>query len=611
MINLGDTGLIVQYIQNFLKDNYNPNIHLSDEYDKETHATLIEYLKLPEIIDSYSMKDLILQNFTFREEQPPNLLINGGGVWNFDFDITLDTIRFFNRPISQCFDGALRFINEYTDEIDELCRQHGWHLTHYSKFKYDKNTQASSSIEFVLTKDSRKQLLPSKDIINMINLSTNEYLLGKCFLDENNAYHGVMQNSNKYKISYIPVKPGDKFTVSHGYKYPCEIAIGYTESTLQELKINEYVTVYNLVSHLSKSTYGELNPGDYVIYEIPKDSDAKYLLIQMPYKNNLISPTTKKINVQVGDINQDGIIDFDENNPESDYMILKRYVDAKSEGKDSPFTLSGINLIAANINRDMDIDGKPIVDEIDLKQFEAAIEAYNKLGKSIDFGEAVYEKEIDLSESDYDRLLVMYGDIEENNKNNELNIPIKDYQNTPWLIHDCFLPYILGSAIHTYSDARDVEWLQKQIVIIQPRYEGLRWGHYDSPESFISDDYFKWNETKSKYEYYINGLYTGYILSSNDIFNSDIRRESNLTLMDIRIMNGKIMTNDKWTGKLVLKDGTITKELSQYSLREIVKQFQLSTNNFYKEQSKEQIKFINGFVDPLTEKRLKQAIQEF
>ena len=44
-INFGDTGLIVQYIQNFLKDNYNKNIHLSDEYDKETHKALIDYLK--------------------------------------------------------------------------------------------------------------------------------------------------------------------------------------------------------------------------------------------------------------------------------------------------------------------------------------------------------------------------------------------------------------------------------------------------------------------------------------------------------------------------------------------------------------------------------------
>ena len=609
MIKLGDTGLIVQYIQNFLKDNYNENIHLSDEYDKDTHKALIEYLKLPEVIDSYSMKDLIINLFTFREEQPPNILIDGGGVWNFDFDITLDTIRFYNRPINQCFDGALKFISQYMDEVDEVCRQNGWYLSYHSKFVYDKNFTDNRVAEFILTKESRKQLLPSKDIINMINFSTNDYLLGRCFIDENNAYHGFIQNSNIYKISYIPANPGDIFTISHGYKYPCEIAIGYTEYSLQELKNSDYTTVYNIVSHLNKSTYGELNPGDYEIYKIPKNSKCKYLLIQMPYKDNLISPTSQKITVKIGDINQDGKIDFDKNNPESDYMLLKRYVEAKSNGDMLPFTLSGANLIAANINKDIDVNGDQIIDEIDLRKFDAAIEAFNTLGKAIDFGETIYEKEIDLSESDYDRLLVIYGDIEENNNGNELNIPLEEYQTNPWLVHECFIPYILGSAIHTYSDYRDIEWLQKQIVKIQPSYEGLRYGLYDSPESYISNDYFLWNETKTKYEYYVNGLYTGYILSSNDIFNSDIRRESNLTLINVKIVNGRILKDNQWTGKIVLSNGTVTKDSAKYSLREIIKQFQIATNKFYQYQSKEQIKFINGFVDPLTEKRLKQAIQ--
>ena len=607
MINFGDKNIIVQYIQNFLKDNYNENIHLSDEYDKDTHKALIEYLQLPEVIDSYSMKDLILKNFTFREEQPPNALINGGGVWNFDFDITLDSIRFYNRPINQCFDGGLRFISEYMNEVDELCRQHGWYLSYYTKFTYNKNEEINKVAEFILIKENRKQLLPSKDIINMINLSMNNYLLGKCFLDENNAYHGMIQDSNIYKISYIPAKPGDKFTITHGYKYPCEIAIGYTEYSLTDLKSGDYTTVYNIISHLSKSTYGELNPGDYDIYEIPKDSNCKYLLIQMPYKDNLISPTSQKITVKLGDINQDGVIDFDKNNPESDYMLLKRYVDAKSAGENLPFTLSGANLIAANINRDIDINGNQVIDEIDLKKFEAAIEAFNTLGKAIDFGEAIYEKEIDLSESDYDRLLIMYGDIEEGNLNNELNIPLEEYQTNPWAIHDCFLPYILGSAIHPYSDNRDIQWLQQQIIKLQPRYEGLRWGYYDSAESFISNDYIQWNETKAVYEYYQNGLYTGYILSSNDIFNSELRREYNMTLANISIYNGKILIDNEWTGKIVLENGMITKELSQYSLKEIIKSFQLQTNELYKDHSREQIKFINGYVDPLTEKRLKQA----
>ena len=279
MINLGDRSLAVQYIQNFLKDNYNKNIHLSDEYDKDTHKALIEYLQLPEVLDSYSMKDLILEKYTFREDQPPNALINGGGVWNFDFDITLDTIRFYNRPINQCFDGALRFISEYIEDIDELCRANGWYLANYTKFKYDNSQEITKVAEFMLVKESRKQLLPVKDIIKMINFSMNDYLLGKCFIDENNSYHGYIQDSNLYKISYIPAKPGDVFTISHGYKYACELAIGYVEVNINDLKHSELVSVNNIISHLSKSVYGEMNPGQYEIYEIPEDSECTYLVI--------------------------------------------------------------------------------------------------------------------------------------------------------------------------------------------------------------------------------------------------------------------------------------------------------------------------------------------
>ena len=607
MINLGDRSLAVQYIQNFLKDNYNKNIHLSDEYDKDTHKALIEYLQLPEVLDSYSMKDLILEKYTFREDQPPNALINGGGAWNFDFDITLDTIRFYNRPINQCFDGALRFISEYMEDIDKLCRANGWYLANYTKFKYDNSREITKVAEFLLVKESRKQLLPVKDIIKMINFSMNDYLLGKCFIDENNSYHGYIQDSNLYKISYIPAKPGDVFTISHGYKYACELAIGYVETNINDLKHSELVSVNNIISHLSKSVYGEMNPGQYEIYEIPEDSECTYLVIQMPYQNNLISPSSQKITIKLGDINQDGRIDFDINNPQSDYMILKNYVENRDD-VNTP-TLTGASLVAANINKDIDINGNPVVDESDLKMFEARIKAFQNNGIAIDFGETIYEKEIDLTESDYDRLLVIYGNIEEGNSNNELNIPIEDYQTNPWSIHDCFLPYIYGSAIHTYSDSRDIEWLQKLIMKFQPRYEGLRWGYYDNADSFISNDYIKWNETKAKYEYFVNGLYTGYILSSNDIYNADLRRESNMTLSNIKILNGRILVNNEWTGKLVLYNGSITTELSQYSLKEIIKSFQLSTNQFYKHQTTEQIKFINGFVDPLTERRLKQATQ--
>ena len=182
-INFGDTGLIVQYIQNFLKDNYNKNIHLSDEYDKETHKALIDYLKLPEIMEPNDIKDLLISLFTFKEEKPPHKLINGGGIWNFNFDMTPDKIIFWNRDINQCFNGAIEFISEHMDDVDKVCRLHGWKLSGYTSFKYNKNKiDEEHKIKFIISKDNREQLLPASDVLKMINLSMNDYLLGKCFL---------------------------------------------------------------------------------------------------------------------------------------------------------------------------------------------------------------------------------------------------------------------------------------------------------------------------------------------------------------------------------------------------------------------------------------------
>ena len=616
MINFGDTGLIVQYIQNFLKDNYNKNIHLSDEYDKDTHKALIEYLKLPEILDVLELKNLLLSLFTFKETQPPHRLINGGGIWNFDFEMTPDTLTFYNRDINQCFNGALEFIAGYMDDVDDICRQHGWSLTGYTNFIYNENSNNIQKAKFTLTKDNRQQLIPSSDVFKMINLSMNDYLLGKCFLDENNAYHGFIQDSDLYKISLIEAKPGETFTISHGYKYPCELAIGYTNKTLFELKHETLSTVENIVSRLAKSKYGELNPGDYEIYTIPEDVECTYLLIQMPYKNNLISPTSKKIRVKIGDINQDGIIDYV--GEDSDYSILKNYVEAIREGKPHR-NLSGINLIAANINKDIDVNGNQIIDEIDLRLFENKISDHKLYGTPLDFGETIYEKEIDLSESDYDRLLVMYGNIEDGNLDengnydNHLNIPIEEYQLNPWVIHDEFLPYILGSAIHKYSDIRDITWLQESIKTLEEKYEPIRYGLYDDINDYISNDYLKWNESKTVFELYQNGLYSGYILETknNDIQNGMFKREYDRLDTSMKILNGRILINDEWKGQCVLPNGMITSKNAMYSLKSLIKSFQLSANDFYKNQSEEQIKFISGNVDPLTEKRLKIILQNY
>ena len=601
-INFGDSNLIVQYIQNFLKDNYNKNIHLSDEYDKETHRALINYLQLPEILDSYKMKDLLISNFTFKNPQPPNELINGGGIFNFDFKLTPTEIEFYNRPINQCFDNGLRFINEYIDNIETFVKQYGWNLVYYTKFKFSNNEKNYNTLKFILRKDARKQILPGNEIINMINMYDNSMLLNKCFIDEKNSYHGFIQNSKFYKICYIPAKPGDTFTITHGYKYACEMAISYTEHTLEELKSDSGYGVEKIVSHLSSSSLGELNPGQYEIYNIPYTSNCKYLLVQMPYKNELILPKNKQIKIKIGDINQDGIIN------EQDYLLLKEYVESKELGTTSSTNLSGKSLIAANINKDIDVNGEQIVDRLDLNLFKSQLDRYKTTNIPIDFGETIYEQEIELKDSDFDRLLIMYGNIELGNKDNQLNIPINEYQTEPWAVHECFLPYILNSAIHKYSNINDIEWLQDKVSKINNNYNGIQIGVYDDAESYLANEYFIWNINKTIYEYYVNGLNTGYILDG-DLYNGNLRRESTMGLSNMKILNGRFIVNDEWAGKLVLSSGLITKDLASNSLKEIIKDFQIKSNIFYKDKTENQIKFINGYVDPLTERLINQYTQ--
>lgn len=599
MINFNDSNLYVQYIQNFLKENYNRNLILSDVYDIDTHKALIEYLKLPEIIESTKMKDLLIQNFVFREDGPPNKLINGGGLWNFNFDITPDYLRFYNRPLDECFSNAIAFIGEYIEDIKEFCKQYGWILQRYDLPIYNKKNNDTYTTSFTLVKDKRPQLLPCKDIINMINLCTNEYLLHKCFIDENNSYHGFVQDSLYYKIMCIEAKPGESFTIAHGYDYPCEIAVAYTTHTLKEIKQDGY-TVNNIVSYMEKSVNGMLYSDDYIIYTIPEDVECTYLLVQVPFLNSLLYKNNKTFKVKIGDINNDGIID------ENDLNLLKKYVDYKSGNSSLPFNLSEIQLIAANITRDVDVHGKPIVNEHDVINFETALENAKINHTKLNFGEVIYEKVANQIETSLDKLLIIYGDITQNNINNELNIPISEFKTNPWAIHEEFLSYIIGSTIHKYSNINDITTLQKNVKKIFGTYGNKKfiWGRYDEPKDYISNEEFVYNQIKGVYEYKRNGLFTGYVLNRNTPQNSELILETTKRPSGIHILNGRWIENNKWTGKIVLSNGTICTEFAKNSLREIIKNFQIQINKKYKNQTSDEIKFINGYLTPTTEKYL-------
>jgi len=491
MIKFGDKNLYVSYIQNFLKENYNYDLIITDEYNINTHRTLINYLKEYEILDCYKLKDELLSYYTYRDVNPPHELIDGGGLWNFNFDISPDYIRFFNRPIKDCLTGGLKFILEHIDSVKSFCEYRGWKVTFYTTYTYTEKGEVPSA-EIIIEKTTRKQLLPGKAIIKMINLSLNQFLNNKCFLDEQHSYHGFIQDSDNYSILCVDAKPGEVFTISHAFNDTCEMAIANTNHTFEEIKNMDSVA-NDIQDHLYNSALGEIKKENYVVYNIPLDSDCKTLLIQINNKR---------------------------------HKVL------------------------------------------------------------------------------HDKILVMQGDVTYNNPNNELNIPIKEFNTNPWCIHEEFLSYILGSSIHKYSNFNDIEWLQNNVSKYFPKYIKLSAGVYDESSDYILNEYLAWDKLNSVYKYFKNNVYTGYILDSNDILNGHLIRESDLQKSAMQIKNGKFILHDKQTGSMVLSNGFITKENAINSLREIIKHFQIESNKIYKNNSKEQIKFINGYVNPLTEKRL-------
>ena len=483
MINFGDKSLIVDYLQTFLKEHFNKSLISTGIYDYDTHFNLIQFLKKPEIISNIDMKRLIINEFTFKDINPPHMLINGGGIYNFSFKITDDSILFYSKPINECYNNAYLFLSNYKNNIDSFCKKYGWYLQNY-------NVTDLKSIEFVIKK-SGIQILPNSDILKMINLNLNKILNNRCFVDENNSYHGFIQNSNKYKIYYIPANSNETYTICHRYDDSLNISIGYIDYFIHE--IDSFGYVKNICNYKCDSIDSLVLSNKYSTYTIPNDSNCKYLLIQIPINDNL------------------------------------SYLESNE-------------------------------------------------------------------------LLILFGDILENNSDNKLNFPISEFKDTPWLIHDEFIPYLLQHNIHKYSNINDICWLQNIIKNLIPQYNNIVNGKYDDELDYISNEKFIWNNSKNKYEYFINGSFTGLILD-NDLYKSNLINENDMSNTDIQILNGRWFKNKELiNNKLILKDGTILKGDYTYCLKNIIKNIQINYNKNIK--NTEKIKFINGNIDALTEKIL-------
>lgn len=597
-IKFEDENLLIQNIQIFLKENYDRHLQLSGVYDVNTHRALINYLKKPNTATVQEVKAAIIQQFTYRDTIAPYNLVDGGGIFNFDHKLTPNEILFYTKPRHTFFDAGLEFIGGHIDELKQCVESFGWTVTEYTNYTYVENLSRPNNAIIRIRKTGIKNVFPNRTVLPMINLFEGTYLYKRCFLDEQNKYEGYIQSSPNYKIAVIPCEPGDTFTISHGYGVECEMAVAYTSATLKQLRSEEMIPVDsdNILSRMAYSPKGMISPGKWDYYSVPSDSNASYLLVQMPYRSDMVSTQTRTCTIKKGDINNDGVIDS------KDVELLNEWVTANEKNLPVPFEMTGTTLIAANITGDLDLDGNPIISRDDVTVLQEAIQN----GRTETLGNAEYEQQIRVSEFELDRLLVMYGD---DAKDDTLNIPISSFYEDTWAVHEKFVEYFLGRVIHKYSNIEDIAWLREQIK----NYTGVMNSNvskYDEPEDYYTGDYIKFDESSTKWKYYRNNVYSGFYLSTNnDVTNGIIKRDDGVS-SNMKIVNSRIYTNDTFDGRIVLEDGRVVNSEGDYSLRQQVKNLQKLFNDSMEHDNvdfAERIQWSDGYFDNKTERLLRLA----
>lgn len=598
-IKFESENIIVDNLQIFLKENFDKHLQLSGVYDSYTHDALVNYLKQPNTLDVRDVKTKIIEKFTYRNSTPPYGLAqgeDGGGIYNFDNTITLNTIIFKTKPNHIFFDNGVRFINNHINELKEFVKNYGWTVTSYTSYKYDPTVDSVNYAEIVIEKTGIYNYFPNSSLLPMINIFDGNYIYAKCFISSS-TYTGFISYNKNYKIALIPCKSGEIYTITHGYSVACEMAVSFTTLTSKQLK-QEGAAIGNkhILNRMSTSIQGAVDPGEWFYYKIPEDSNATYLVIQMPYRSDMLSTGIEKVKVKLGDINLDGVVD------QTDVNLLNSYVTALENNSTPPFELTGNSLIAANLNKDLDLDGNPIIDRNDVAILQAAV------NNNRDLGYVEFEQAIKVSAYEQDRLLVIYGD---DAKDEKLNIPVGDFYIEPWAVHEKFIEYFLGRTIHKYSDIVDIEWLQSNISNYSGWYDKKYFGTYDDYTNYKLDESIRYDEFTGKWVYYVGNSSSGYYLDTvNNFENCFLRylyKDDNHNageMSDMQTIDGKLYKQNKYTGKIILNSGDVVKEGYQHSLKYIVQSFQLYQNEIierYKTKD-DKIPFTNGDYCVLTDK---------
>jgi len=334
-INYGDTGIMVNYLQYFLRDNYSNTTRLSWIYDEYTHKKFIEYLDLPNAIYSNTLVEY-LKSLRFSAPLEPDLRVLAEPFNAMQCHIEDDIVVFLMKDPKSIegynpdsredelkvkrFKAIIPILKTLYNDVVKITEEYGWRVAEYPDLY--RNIDVTNwndivdleSVLVVLKKQTPTNIFPHFDIRYMINYFNNDYVNN--YLVSNSYF----QKSSNYRVGFVECNSGDKFIIAHNYTYSIPIKIGYCELKKSDI-IDKLYTSSNLASIQIRGMDDEptkVIPGVPILAEIPESENGyKTMLILIPNtrytkqfdEQSQIPLSFVDTEYLVGDLNDDGEID--------------------------------------------------------------------------------------------------------------------------------------------------------------------------------------------------------------------------------------------------------------------------------------------------------------
>lgn len=535
-IKFGMDNFYVRYLKRFI--NYELGIPTSvlGKFDTNDLKQLVSYLNLPNVKGMFEVSKEIVEKFPQLEDLFIMTLKDNVIKWtsrkidettSLFIQENIEAIKTYCKSVGWIVDDALDWIDISKDinndkSVNELDRKilDDMIMNGTSGYSQEEIKRADLNIDGVINsedlaifddyilngklsitikKSNRENLFPNQDMLIFINQFDGTFLYNMALRDGWGEDDKPHENTDGiFKIALYECKPGQKITIAHNQSQPVRLVIGGSPATLKSDLTSFFVT--NVIDK-------EVQAGEIIEYtctsrEDGTGPDVHYLCIQCPSNySNISESKTKKLQLDTGDINFDGKIDID------DYHLLARYTAIGPDVEKYAWTPTKKQLAVMNVRKDHQSPEIDVLDAEYLYRFIKGDPRIPTLGFTwYEITENVEAKQL----PNVSNLLIIDGHYE------DANIPVMDFVNDDWVIHEKFFNYLLNMAVHKYSDGDDITYMQSLLKEAYPEHI------YDS-EFFYPTNYSD-NMREIVREYQKRQIYytTGDLNSDNKITNADL-----------------------------------------------------------------------------------------